>query len=521
MACNTCTIQKKNILSHRQNPIKFSFLFAFYIKKCRRNFVVFCFNYFCIDMKKLVYLLSILLLPFVSFADLLPEPNDINWIIDNDELISEKDIASLDDKIIEEDINTENVSNEEDHVLRDINVTATQVNWDENWDENLHEIWDDLWMKWLSFWYCNEWIDSLSETLNYAVNEWTPFKVCFMMWNSANRDIKVRIRLVDLVDGVCSVNNTSILQFVSQEDIEEFDEITIPAWNYVIKEFNVLYPIWIQWDQSACTIFNIIRDTEIQWNITAIVNRAYPMHFFVWGLKDVKNIVTVDNIELLLDDNKDLIMNFDVKNEWNLENLVELSGTISNMFGYSKKFSIEGWHVLPGSFWHVEANLWSIPSYGWLFNIDFKAFATPYFSYDISNSNIDPSLIEMKTFDFATTYFKMPWLIIAIAIIVILLLITMFRKPKQKVVYVQQPGQPVQPQQQYYPQENMSQQGYQQPVQQPVQPQVQQPQQPVQNTQQQMWQPVQNYWQPVQQPEQPVQPQETQDPQNPRNPNIQ
>ena len=221
-------------------------------------------------------------------------------------------------------------------------------------------------------------------------------------------------------------------------------------------------------------------------------------------LSDIKNIIDVDNIELSLDDNKDLIMNFDIKNEWNLENLVELSGTVSNMFGYSKKFSIEWWHVLPGNHWHVEANLWSIPSYGWLFNIDFKAFATPYFSYDISKSSIDPTLIEMKTFDFSTKYFKMPWLIIAIVIVVILLLITMFRKPKQKVIYVQQPEQPEQPvqgqqvPQQYYPQQNIPQQTYpqqdypQQSVQQqPAQPQVQQP------TQQQIQQPVQ--------PQQPIQ----------------
>lgn len=463
-------------------------------------------------MKKLVYLLSILLLPFVTFADLLPEPDDVNWIIDNEELVVEEEIKSSDDEIIEENINDKLETNEEKDALHETNVRATE----KSDDEDLHEIWDDWWMMWVSFWYCNEWFDNLSETLSYAVSQWTPFKVCFTMWNSANEDINIRVRFVDYKNWVCSVNDKSIYNFISEEDIKWFDEITIPAWNYIVKEFEIMYPVWIEWDQWACTMFNIIKDSEAQWNVATIVNRAYPMKFFVWGLSDVKNIVTVDNIELSLDDNKDLIMNFDVKNEWNLENLVELSGTISNMFGYSKKFSIEGWHVLPGSFWHVEANLWSIPSYGWLFNIDFKAFATPYFSYDISNSSIDPSLIEMKTFDFSTTYFKMPWLIIAIAIVVILLLITMFRKPKQKVVYVQQPGQPVQPvqwqqvpQQQYYPQQNIP----QQPVQQPVQ----QPQQPVQNYWQQMQQPVQPQ-QPVQ--GQPVQ-QQPQQPQNPWNPNIQ
>ena len=453
-------------------------------------------------MKKLLYFVALLLLPFVVFGDLLPEPNDVSWIIDEKtDYINDSAKLNTEDKISNE--NDDDKNNNEGRILNERNLTASEI----EEDEELHEVWEDWWLTWISFWFCNEWIENPSSTLNYAVNQWEPFKVCFTMSNATNQDIKVRVRLVDLLNWLCSPNSTSIYQFISKEDAEQLNEIIIPAGNYIVKEFNILYPIWIQWDQWACTMFNIIKEWEAEWNVAAVVNRAYVMKFFVWSISDIKNIIDVENIELSLDDNKDLIMNFDIKNEWNLENLVELSGTISNVFGYSKKFTIEWWHVLPWNLWHVEANLWSIPSYGWLFNIDFKAFATPYFSYDISNSSVDPSLIEMKTFDFNTTYFKMPWLIIAIVIVVILLLITMFRKPKQKVVYVQQPQQPIQPQQQYYPQQNIPQQNYQQPV---------QPQQPIQNQQPQ-----------VQQPQQPVQPQEPQQPQqpegqqNPWNPNIQ
>jgi len=425
-------------------------------------------------MKKLLALLTILLLPLWVIADLLPEPNDIqinneNWITEN----------IVDKEIVDE---TNNDVNEN---LQEVNMIAKE----KSEDTELHEIWDDWWLTRISFWYCNEWLDNLSTTLNYAINQWEPFKVCFSMWNSANQDIKVRIRLVDLVNWICSINDNSIYNYISPDDIKDFDEIVIPAWNYIVKEFNILYPIWIEWDQWACTMFNIIKDEITTATIAATVNRAYPMQFFVWTLDDIKNEIAIENIELSLDENKDLIMNFDIKNKWNLENLVELSGTISNIFWYNKKFSIEWWHVLPGGLWHVTANLWSIPSYGWLFNINFKTFATPYFSYDVSKSSIDQSLIEMKTFDFKTTYFKMPRLIIAIVIILILLIITMFKKPKQKVVYVnQQPTQPAQPQQpvqqqynQWYNNQNISQQ-----YQQPVQPQTQQynPQQYQQNNQQ-------------------------------------
>ena len=437
-----------------------TFLLIFF-KKSLKDIISFRFFFFI--MKKILYLLSVLLLPLASFADLLPEPFDSEkWITNDESVVIEE---TTDTETVENTTDTESTQETTKNIVES-NVTAVE----KTTDEELHEIWTDWWMTWISFWYCNEWVDNLSETLSYAISQWTPFKVCFLMWNSANQDIKIRVRLVDLVNGLCSVNNKSIYNFIPPEDIEDFEELTIPAWNYLIKEFSITYPIWIEWDQWACTMFNVIKDWETQWNVAAVVNRAYPMKFFVWTLDDVKNIITVDNVELSLDDNKDLIMNFDIKNEWNLENLVELSGTVSNIFWYSKKFSIEWWHVLPGGLWHVTANLWSIPSYGWLFNIDFKAYATPYFSYDISKSSIDPSLIEMKTFDFKTTYFKMPRLIIAIAIILILLIITIFRKPKQKVVYVQNPQQPVQPQQpaqqqynQWYNNQNIPQQPAQNP----------------------------------------------------------
>lgn len=426
-------------------------------------------------MKKLLALLTIFLLPLGVIADVLPEPNDLNF--DDTELItenmSEEEVVYSQESIDESDTQDESIesnesdeTNDTDENLQEVNVTANEIS-EDSW---LHEIWADWWLTRVSFWYCNEWIDNPSRTLNYAINQWEPFKVCFIMSNSANQDIKVRIRMVDLLNGICSVNSTTIYNFISPDDIKDFDEITIPAGNYIIKEFNILYPVWIEWDQGACTMFNIIKEEESTANISAIVNRAYPMQFFVWTLDNVKNEIAIENVELALDDNKDLIMNFDIKNKWNLENLVELSGTVSNIFGYSKKFSIEWWHVLPGGLWHVTANLWSIPSYGWLFNIDFKAYATPYFSYDISKSSIDPSLIEMKTFDFKTTYFKMPRIIFAIIIILILLIITMIRKPKEKVVYIQAPQQPTQPQQSQY----------------------QQPQQPTQNPN--------NYWQQPQQP---------------------
>lgn len=439
--------------------------------------------------KKFFIILSLLILPLFSFwqdlsADLEWENYDIeNNTIEND---------SIDNNILENNI--------------DENNSIDQINNDDNSnqiddDNNLQSIWQDNWLWLIWFWFCNEWTDNLSESLSYAVMPNKPFKVCLIFYNNSNQDITINTRIIDKEiadDGssYCAYDSTNIHTFIDANDLNDIKEITLPSWEYIIKEFNVTYPIWIQWNQSACFSY-YIDDWAAVTMLKTIVNKAYTMNFFVWWIDDIKNEISFNDIEANLDDNKDLNLNFVLSNDWNLEDKIEIKGTITNIFWYKKDFTIEWkWiQLTPGTSVPVSAVLWSLPSYGWLYNIEFTATATPFFSYDISNSSIDPTLLESKEFSASTTYFQMPWLIIIIVVIVILLIITIFRKPKEKVVYVQTPQQPT---------PNNGYNAYQQPQYQvPQQPQVAQPQpQYQQPTQPQYGQPTQdpnNYWQPNQQ----------------------
>lgn len=395
-------------------------------------------------MKKILFLLSFILLPFATFAQ------------ESVELVNEEEMAVVDVSNVDEESNVLDEINDNSD-FSDQNISDEKMETDENYivtnhiavekstdeTELLHDVWPDWWLQRISFGYCNEWIDNLSETLNYSIMQWSPFKICFTMSNATNQDVTVRVRITDMINWICDPNSTDIHQFISDDTLESFENIVIPAWNYIIKEYDILYPIGIDWDQGACTMFNVVSNHEDAM-ISAIVNRAYPMKFFVWTLDNIKNEISVDNVNLFQDSNQDLIMHFDVKNIGNLENLIEVKWTVSNMFWFNKEFTIDWWHLLPENLWNVEANLWSLPSYWWLYDINFELVSTPYFSYDTTKSNLDISLIEPKTFDFWTTYFKMPWLILVVVVIFILLLIVLFRKPKQKVVYVQQPQVPQQ-----------------------------------------------------------------------------
>lgn len=447
-------------------------------------------------MKKFIYVILALSLPSILLAQNITDglDTDTEAVLDSENIITD----SIDNTIM-----TENTDNTDNTIITEDtdNIIDTEIN-DEVAEEEYAEY---VWLWNIHFWFCDQWVDNLSKWLNIAIEQWKTSEVCIAFYNDAKEDITINIDYTIL--GVdqdwwpsCSIDN-SFEQYI--ENIDQIKQLVIPWWELVQTSMKLNFPIWIEWDLWWCLAFSLEDD---QWDnnwgwwimISTIFRRAFHMHFFVGWIQDIKNELEITNIETYLNWNKEVILKFDITNTWNLENSLEISWDISNMFGYKKDFIVEWWRIMPNRTLPIEINIWTIASYGWLFNIDININSTPFFSYDISNSSIDPTLLKSKEFTASTTFFQMPWLIIIIVVIVILLIITIFRKPKEKVVYVQTPQQPT---------PNNGYNAYQQPQYQvPQQPQVAQPQPQPQyqqpQVQPQYGQPNQdpnNYWQPNQQ----------------------
>lgn len=295
-------------------------------------------------------------------------------------------------------------------------------------------------MKDVQFWFCNNWLDKISSSLNSAIKQGTPFKVCAVWINNGGTDAQINVDIADVWlteqwSKACELTN-NFEEFINPNDLESLKNFVIPAGNSIVKEFEIVFPLWIEWKQSACFTYNLLKESDgsMLW---VVIRSATWMDFFVGSLENIKNEFKAENMLMSLNWNKDLILNFDLINVWNLESDVIATWEISNMFGFSKKISINIWNITPGMTVPVEANLWSIPSYGWLFNIKLSSTATPYFSYDISNSEIDPTLLEPKEFTIKASYFETPRMIIWATFIILILLFIALRKPKQKIVYIE------------------------------------------------------------------------------------
>ena len=315
-------------------------------------------------------------------------------------------------------------------------------------------------------WFCNEWIEDVSDSLKSAISQWTPFKICVLFENKWDVDAVVQIDLVDKSVNpewyeICNYNSHEIQNFVSQSDLDSLSEITIPAHNYLVKEFSVNFPIWVGWEQKSCFTYHMKEINPSSSSLSIRYSRYHDMDFFVWDVWDINNEIDLNNINLYLNENKFLQLDFNISNIWNLENQVVVHGTLSNIFWFKKDFEFNVGNIWVWWFLTGEIDLWPLPSYGWLFNVTMTATATPFFSYNVDESLFDKDLLEPKDFTITASYFQMPWIAIIIFIFVIMFIVIAFRKPKKEVVYVQAPQWP------------MPNNGYQQP-QYPYQPPISQ-----------------------------------------------
>jgi len=382
-------------------------------------------------MKKFLFLLSFLALPFILISNAFAQ-----------------------------DVETSNINEPQvSQTESDEHITVLEDNW---WQASLSSVY---------FSFCNNWVENPTDSLNAAIELWQPFRVCMMLYNvDKENDAYLDLSFVvwwknEAWYNVCGLQ--SLWEFVTSGELWQ---VVVPADNYLIKEFEVIFPFGYDWEQHTCIgVSSVDRNPQTVWWLKVLERKVYYASFFVWWWDGLKNLLSISDLQTNLDENKNLVLSFYVKNDWNMENSYDIQWNIKWLFNFQRDFLAVSGRVIPWHSEYVEVPLWALPSYGWLFKINLKINGTPYFSYDISSAKIDPAILEPKSFEFNTSYFKMPWLICCIALFFIILIILLFRRPKQKVVYVQQPQQPVQPtqQSQYNPQ------NYQQPVQpqQPMQPQ--------------------------------------------------
>jgi len=189
-------------------------------------------------MKKLFAALAFFILPLIAFWDLLPEPS---VLIENEDNI-EDIYNSMEDTL---DIVSENSEIEE------INLDNEENSIEENdFDGEIDDEKDDFDpLKWLYFGFCDQWLESPTRSYNGAWTQWEPFKMCAVIYNGSDRDITVQVDLTNAIVDENDWTNSCTLDYSFWDFLTSGTlwRTTIPADNYVIKEFEITFPLWFDW----------------------------------------------------------------------------------------------------------------------------------------------------------------------------------------------------------------------------------------------------------------------------------
>lgn len=286
----------------------------------------------------------------------------------------------------------------------------------------------------ISFEFCGNWSQQRIDKLEMAVAQWKNTDVCIKFQNKSNNDISINLdypllKKDQLWDSVCSIDN-SFEQYIS--NINEIKNLTIPAGATITKNIKLFFPIWIDWNIWWCVTFYAENSLQNQWNssITTILRQWFPMSFFIWSAESIKNEISISNFSAKLDENNDVILNLNIENIWNLSDKVVLKWTIKNkLWWLDKDIEIDAWIIEPWKTITITKNVGSIGKcYWWLFDVSLNAESTPHFSFDITNSNIDPELIESKIFSSSTSLTYIPRMILWVIIFGIIVMIVVIRR---------------------------------------------------------------------------------------------
>lgn len=290
----------------------------------------------------------------------------------------------------------------------------------------------DLWN--IYFEFCWDWTTPWTNKLYLPTSQWKNNSVCLKFQNKSDKNITITIDYPSLTkdqlwDNVCSINNW-FEQYIT--NVKDLKSLVIPAGATITKNLNIFFPIWIDWNIWWCVAYYIQDDANTAWwsQIKTILRQWFPMEFFVWSAESIKNEIKISDFSAKLDENKDVIITLNLTNVWNLSDSIVLKWNIKNKFWWiDKDIEIDGWIIEPWKTVTITQNIgWIWRWYGWLFDVSVQAESTPHFAFDISKSNIDPELIETKSFESDTSIVEVPRLIICTIFLGLLVLILIIKK---------------------------------------------------------------------------------------------
>lgn len=245
----------------------------------------------------------------------------------------------------------------------------------------------------------------------------------------------------------CSINPGKFGSLISTPEPTKF---SIPPKSQVVRNDKMFLPPGMdQGIMRGCLWYGIEsikwqEDTRVQ--MFKIENRKVILYDVLIGwvssiknavsLKSQKSDIFVTNRKIKASVNKEwgVLMSVTIQNSGNIDQIVNVTGEVSNFLGYKNVFSIKDKKIGPLQTVELPIDIGTVPSYKWIFDFKIAINHTPSLSFDWFN--LPEEVKKWGSFYETGKFFIFSRYVVAVLGVVLLILRLIIRSivPKKKQV---------------------------------------------------------------------------------------
>ena len=201
-------------------------------------------------------------------------------------------------------------------------------------------------------------------------------------------------------------------------------ELILNPSQEIQKIYKIKFPIWFSGVSHGCLAYNINKTDDVSGGIGLIFRKTHTIDVLVWWT-EINSKINIKDITINKFNHTDKL-NLNITNNWNIDQKITISWTISNILWYNQTFTITWQTIKAQKDIILSTEINNLPWYKGLFNIDTQISYNPIFNFDITNHNIPneyitPGIINItKNIILRNIYYILAFLIILILLWIII-----------------------------------------------------------------------------------------------------
>lgn len=282
--------------------------------------------------------------------------------------------------------------------------------------------------------FCND--GQRNKELDIIAKAWQKQDICVEIKNKGKLPVTLNLEFLDSVitddkrkTRTCNASDRPKVQFGNFMVAYSWD-IHIDPESTLQKTYQIQYPIGYSGLSHGCLAYHIA-GSDIQDNnmFTIRIGVVKFIDIFV-GNTDPIQVIQLSQSPILTKVDNEHIVSFWVENKGNVEEKINVTSIISNIFWFQKEFTFET--IIPPNTWMILTTpSFVLPIYGWPYRFKSEITYTPQFNFNIIDGEHPSKLYAWGTRKTQTILFvrtRQSRLTIGI---IVLILYSIFRKRKK------------------------------------------------------------------------------------------